>query len=37
VTGNPLSHRTWRYDAAKQDLRIRLHVAAGEDAIVNIQ
>jgi len=37
VTGASLADRTWRYDAAKQDLRIRLHVSAGEDAIINIQ
>jgi hypothetical protein len=33
----PLADRTWLYDAVKRNLRIRLHVAAGEDAVVNVQ
>jgi hypothetical protein len=37
AAGASLADRTWNYNAAQKDLRIRLHVAAGADALVNIQ
>jgi alpha-glucosidase (family GH31 glycosyl hydrolase) len=35
VTG-PLADKTWRYDAARKLLEVRVKVAAGEDSIVNL-
>jgi alpha-glucosidase (family GH31 glycosyl hydrolase) len=36
AAGAPLADRTWRWDPAAKRLEIRRHVAAGEDAIVNL-